>query len=238
MKKMNEKLDTLETNTWCPGCLNFTTLAVLKKLLGRLHAEEKIKLNSVVLVTDIGCGAKIYDYINVNTVYALHGRVLPVATGIKAARPELTVIGFSGDGGAYDEGMNHLIHSAKRNVGVTMVVANNGVFALTKGQPTATNSKSSGGPIDAIRLANDAGATFANRASALDLEFLERVLEKALVHKGFSLVEIIQPCLIFKNNMEEIRKETERIRKTGISEGEKRITWEDEIRTHIASRKN
>ncbi|MFA5052731.1 MAG: thiamine pyrophosphate-dependent enzyme [Parcubacteria group bacterium] len=238
MKKEPQNINTTEKNTWCPGCLNFVTLATLKKTLRKLHDENKIDLNKTVLVTDIGCGAKIYDYINVSAVYALHGRVLPVATGIKAARPELTVIGFGGDGGTYNEGMNHLIHSARRNVGVTMIVANNRVFALTKGQPTATNETSFGIPIDAIRLSQDAGATFTIRASALAPDFLEKALEKAITHKGFSLLEIIQPCLIFKNDVDEIRKETEKLKKAGIPEGKKRITWEEAIRGHIASKRD
>ncbi len=210
--------------------MNFTTLAVLKKSLRKLDEEGKISLKKTVLVTDIGCGAKIYDYINVSAVYALHGRVLPVASGIKAANPELTVIGFGGDGGTYSEGMNHLIHSSRRNVGITMVVGNNRVFALTKGQPTATSADTAGVPVDGVNLAREAGATFAVRMSALDPEGLGNALETAIAHKGFSLVEIIQPCLIFKNDIEKIREETERIRSLKMPKPIKRETWEEAIR--------
>jgi 2-oxoglutarate ferredoxin oxidoreductase subunit beta len=233
MTKGQKKLDTAEKNTWCPGCLNFVTLAALKKALRKLESNGQIDLDSTVLVTDIGCGAKIYDYINVNAVYSLHGRVLPVASGIKAANPKLTVIGFGGDGGTYNEGMNHLIHSSRRNVGITMIVGNNRVFALTKGQPTATNDGLFGKPIDAIRLTREAGATFSARASALDPESLENILETAITHKGFSLVEIIQPCLIFKNDIQKIRKETEKIRSAEIPKPKVKPVWEEEIRAGL-----
>ena len=233
MNKNRKELNTAEKNTWCPGCLNFVTLAALKKTLRKLADNGEIDLGSTVLVTDIGCGAKVYDYINVNAVYSLHGRVLPVASGIKAANPKLTVIGFGGDGGTYNEGMNHLIHSSRRNAGITMIVANNRVFALTKGQPTATNPSSTGKPIDAIRLANDAGATFSARTSALDTGNLENVLETAITHKGFSLVEIIQPCLIFNNDIQEMRKEAEKIRAAGIPKPKARPVWEEEIRSGL-----
>ena len=234
MKKEERILETNQENTWCPGCLNFVTLAVLKKVLKSLNDEKKIDLNSVVLVTDIGCAAKIYDYLNVNSVYALHGRVLPVATGIKAASPRLTVIGFGGDGGTYSEGTNHLIHSARRNVGVTMIVANNRVFALTKGQPTATNEET-GNELDGVSLAKQAGATFAANASALDAVTLEKIIRKAIMHKGFSLVDIIQPCLIFKNDMDRVHAETNRIKNLGIPKEEKRTVWEEAIRKGMAS---
>lgn len=237
MKKKEIKIDTAEKNTWCPGCLNFVTLVAFKKALKKLHNEGKINLDSTVLVTDIGCSAKIYDYINVNAVYALHGRVLPVASGIKAANPNLTVIGFGGDGGTYSEGMNHLIHSSRRNVGIAMIVANNRVFALTKGQPTATNA-SSGNTLDGVNLATEAGATFTARASALDSEKLGKILEKAITHKGFSLVEIIQPCLIFKNDTEEIRKETDKLRRAGMPKAKIKETWEEKIRKVSVSSNN
>ena len=229
MKKKDRSIDTNQENTWCPGCLNFVTLATLKKVLKTLHDEGKVDLNSIVIVTDIGCGAKIYDYLNINAVYALHGRVLPVASGVKLANPKLTVIAFAGDGGTYSEGTNHLIHSARRNVGITMIVANNRVFALTKGQPTATNAES-GNTLDGVALAKQAGATFAVNASALDADTLEKALRKAILHKGFSLVDIIQPCLIFKNDMDWIREETIRIKNRGIPGGEKKAVWEEVIR--------
>lgn len=233
MNKNQNKLDTAEKNTWCPGCLNFVTLAALKKTLRKLESSGEIDLDSTVLVTDIGCGAKIYDYININAIYSLHGRVLPVASGIKAANPELTVIGFGGDGGTYNEGMNHLIHSSRRNVGITMIVGNNRVFALTKGQPTATSTGSAGAPVDAIRLVREAGATFSARASALDAEGLGNTLETAITHKGFSLVEIIQPCLIFNNDIQEIRKETEKIRAAKTPKPKNKPVWEETIKAGL-----
>jgi 2-oxoglutarate/2-oxoacid ferredoxin oxidoreductase subunit beta len=251
-KKLN--IDSLQENTWCPGCLNFITLAMFKKALIELNEEGLININSTVLVTDIGCGAKIYDYVDINAVYSLHGRVIPVAMGIKAARPDLTVIGFAGDGGTYDEGMNHLIHSARKNVGITMLVGNNRVFALTKGQPTSTNDESATEPLDPVLLTGDAGATFLARVSAFDPDYLKETLKKAIIHKGFSLVDIIQPCLIFKNDAEDILKRTYKIsdkKETsleflrnekkeipmGIFINMEKPTWEDVVRRGFATQK-
>lgn len=230
--KLHNKIDSKENNTWCPGCANFITLSTFKKALIELNDEKKININATTIVTDIGCGGKIYDYINVNAVYALHGRVIPFATGIKVANPNLTVIGFGGDGGTYNTGMNHLIHSARRNVGITMIVANNGVFALTKGQPAATSDITKEQPINAIQIAKEAGATFVAKVSVFDPKKLQEVLKLAITHKGFSLVEIIQPCIIFRNNTEELRSEMINIEKTSsfISKPIIKKTWEENIR--------
>jgi len=252
-------VNTSQENTWCPGCLNFVTLAMLKKALVDLSAEGRIDIDRTVLVADIGCGAKIYDYINVNAVYSLHGRVIPVAAGISAVRPDLTVIGFAGDGGTYDEGMNHLIHSAKKNVNMTMIVGDNRVFALTKGQPTSTSDEGSKKPLSPLVLAADAGATFVARTSAYHAEHMLDIIKKAIVHEGFSLVDILQPCLIFKNdadeirgsvkilagddvdkNLEILRKETEKM-PVGIFVDDRKIGGKSELadkKTKVANRKN
>lgn len=208
--KQGNMLDigTLQENTWCPGCLNFATLEMLKRAILELNEEKEIDINKTVLVTDIGCGGKIYDYININAIYALHGRVIPVAAGIRAGRPDLTVIGFAGDGGTYDEGMNHLVHAANRNVNMAMIVGNNRVFALTKGQPTSTNPSLSGMPLNPLLITADSGASFVARASAYNPKELKEILKEAIIHEGFSLTEIIQPCLIFKNDAEEIKNNT------------------------------
>ncbi|MGE5197588.1 MAG: thiamine pyrophosphate-dependent enzyme, partial [Deltaproteobacteria bacterium] len=108
-------LNTYAKNTWCPGCGNFAILSSIKAVLAGL-AEEGVPLENVVLVSGIGCHAKIVDYVNANSFYSLHGRVVPAAEGIKLARPGLKVIGFAGDGDAYGEGMEHLIFAAKRNI--------------------------------------------------------------------------------------------------------------------------
>ena len=135
---MTRNLITPAQNTWCPGCGNFAIQHTLKDILAGFEKEGR-SLDDVVLVTGIGCHAKIADYLNINSVYTLHGRTIPVATGIKLANPRLTVICCAGDGDAYAEGLDHLIFAAKRNIDITMIVHNNRVYGLTTGQYTPTS---------------------------------------------------------------------------------------------------
>ena len=191
--------------TWCPGCFNFQILAGVKKVL-----EEKIKSEKdrqkYAIVSGIGCHAKIFDYLNLNGINTLHGRVLPTCLGMKIARPDLTVIGFSGDGDAYAEGMEHLIHAARYNSNFKYIVHNNQVFALTVGQPTPTTETGFKGktipqgvklpPLNPIKLMLASGAGFVARVFA-DSKQVEWVLKEALKQKGFAFIEVLQPCIIF-----------------------------------------
>jgi 2-oxoglutarate/2-oxoacid ferredoxin oxidoreductase subunit beta len=191
--------------TWCPGCWNFQILAGIKNYL-----EKKIKTEAdrkkYAIVAGIGCHAKIFDYLNLNGINTLHGRVLPTVLGIKLARPDLNIIGFSGDGDAYAEGMEHLIHMARYNSNIKYLVHNNQVFALTVGQPTPTTEIGFKDktmpqgvkihPLNPIKLMLSAGATFVARVYA-DTKQIENVLNEAFKHKGFAFIEVIQPCLIF-----------------------------------------
>ncbi len=198
-------VNTGAKSTWCPGCNNFFVLAALKNaVLKEMEKSDK----EIAIVTGIGCHAKIFDYINLNGINTLHGRVLPMALGIKVGNPNLKVIGFSGDGDAYAEGMEHLIHAARFNSDIKYIVMNNQVFALTVGQPTPTTKRGFKGntvpegvkiaPINPIKLMLAAGASFAARVPA-DVKQIENVLEEAFKHKGFAFIEILQPCLIFNN---------------------------------------
>jgi len=206
IEKVN--LDTGNKNTWCPGCPNFSVLAAFKKTVCEM-INEGAKKEEFVIVTDIGCNGKIYDYIDVSGFNTLHGRILPTAFGIKAGNPKLKVVCFSGDGGSYDEGLNHLIHSCRDNTNMTLIVHNNQVFSLTAGQATSATEKGfvekthpfglKEKPLNPIVLALEAGATFVARVSALDCEEMSRVMKQAILHKGFSFVEILQPCLIYHN---------------------------------------
>ncbi len=195
-------LDTGAKPTWCPGCYNFQVLAGVKNALARL----RMKREDFAIVTGIGCHAKIFDYINLNGINTLHGRVLPTCLGIKIGNPNLNVLGFAGDGDAYAEGMGHLIHAARYNSNIKYFVHNNQVFALTVGQPTPTteigfkDKTTPNGvkvhPINPIKLMLASGATFVARVFA-DARQIEYVLKEALKHRGFAFIEIIQPCLIF-----------------------------------------
>ena len=205
---MPKDLGTYAPNTWCPGCGDFAILNAIKTVLNLLQ-EEGTPLEKVVLVSGIGCHAKIVDYLNVNSFYSIHGRVTPVAEAIKIARPDLKVIGFAGDGDAYGEGLEHLIFAAKRNVDITMIIHNNRVYGLTTGQYTPTSPLGFKGrstpfgtvelPINPLELMLSSGATFIARGFSHGLELLKKIFKEAIMHKGFSLVEVLQVCVTFYN---------------------------------------
>ena len=206
-----KNLNTTAINTWCPGCGNFAILNAMKTVLSSL-SDEGLPLENVVIVSGIGCHAKIVDYINVNSFYSLHGRVFPPATGIKIAKPQMKVIGHAGDGDAYGEGLEHLIFAAKRNVNMTAIIHNNRVYGLTTGQYTPTSplgfkgrSTPSGTkemPINPLELMLSSGATFLARGTSHGLELLKKIFREAILHKGFSLVDVLQVCVTYYNMYE------------------------------------
>jgi 2-oxoglutarate ferredoxin oxidoreductase subunit beta len=203
-----KELGTYAQNTWCPGCGNFGILASVKKALAELEGDG-LDLNKVAIVSGIGCHAKIVDYININSFYSIHGRVPPPMTGIKLANPDLTVIGYAGDGDAYGEGIEHLIFSAKRNIDMTFIVHNNRVYGLTTGQFTPTSPPGFKGrstpegspedPLNPIELMLSAGATFVARGYTKNMKHLQSLIKAAINHKGFSFIDVLQPCFTFFN---------------------------------------
>jgi len=205
---MTTNLSTNTKPTWCPGCYNFFILNALKKIVNE-EIEKGKSQNDFAIVTGIGCHAKIFDYVNLNGINTLHGRVLPTCLGMKISKPELNVFGFSGDGDAYAEGMEHLVHTARYNPNINYVVHNNRVFALTVGQPAPTTEKGfkdktnpkgvKTQPLNPILLMLASGATFVARVFGGDLKQIEYVFKEAVKHKGFSFIEILLPCLIFHN---------------------------------------
>jgi 2-oxoglutarate ferredoxin oxidoreductase subunit beta len=204
-------LNTYAQNTWCPGCGNFAILNAIKTVLKSL-VEEGLPLENIVLVSGIGCHAKIVDYINANSFYSIHGRVTPACEGIKLARPNLKVIGFAGDGDAYGEGIEHLIFAAKRNIDITMIIHNNRVYGLTTGQYTPTSPLGFKGrstpqgtkelPINPLEVMLASGATFLARGTSHGIELLKGIFKEAIMHKGFSLVDVLQVCVTYYNMYE------------------------------------
>ena len=188
---------------WCPGCGNIPILKILKQAL----AELEIEPTNLVLVSGIGQAAKIPHYLKTNVFNGLHGRALPSATAIKAANPALTVIAESGDGDMYGEGGNHFLHAIRRNPNITNIVHNNMVYGLTKGQASPTSQIGFKTPVQvngvflepfnplAVAIALDAG--FVARAYAGDAEQTKEILKKAIIHRGYALVDIFQPCVSF-----------------------------------------
>src|SRR5512136_1932130 len=193
-------------NTWCPGCGNFSIQHTLKNVLADIEKEGQ-SLDNVVLVSGIGCHAKIADYLNINSFYSIHGRTLPVATGIKLANPRLKVICCAGDGDCYAEGLDHLIFAAKRNADITVIVHNNRVYGLTTGQYTPTSPlgfrgrSTPGGttelPINPLELMLASGATFVARGYTRKMEQLRSLVTQGLLHRGFSFIDVLQICATY-----------------------------------------
>jgi len=199
----NSKFDYNTDIAWCPGCGNFNILKSLKQALDELKIEQE----KLCLVSGIGQAAKTPQYVKTNYFNGLHGRALPVATAIRLANPELTVIVHSGDGDGYGEGGNHLIHTIRKNPNVTLIVHNNMVYGLTKGQGSPASQLGFKNPIqtegvyvppfNAIATAIALDISFAGRAFSGDVERTKEIIKLAIENKGFSLVEILQPCVSF-----------------------------------------
>lgn len=189
--------------TWCPGCGNFGIITALKNSLLALQAKPE----QVVLVGDIGCSSKLPYYVQTYSFGGLHGRVIPIASGIKLANHLLTVIAVGGDGGIYGEGGNHLIHAARRNINLTVLVHDNKVYALTKGQTSPTSDQGYKSDItpegfrektfNPLLISLAAGASFVARGFADQPDVLSSLIVEAIKHPGFALVDILQPCVSF-----------------------------------------
>jgi len=200
-------MENLKTNaeiTWCPGCGNFGIFTALRNAIPKLEAKG-INREDIVITAGIGCHAKIFDYLNLSGLYGLHGRNSSNAEGIKISNPDLKVITFSGDGNGLGEGLAHTIFAAKRNQDITMILHNNGVYALTTGQFSPLTNQGWKGPstprgsfempFNAISLMIEVGATFVARSYAGDIKHLTEILIKAIEHEGFSFIEVLQPAM-------------------------------------------
>jgi 2-oxoglutarate ferredoxin oxidoreductase subunit beta len=189
------------SNQWCPGCPNFGILAALTQALAALDLAP----HEVCLVSGIGQAAKLPHYLRGNVFNGLHGRAIPAAIGIQVANPKLTTIVTSGDGDLYGEGGNHFLHALRRNPNITVIVHNNQIYALTKGQAAPTTPRGErtrlqfdGVEVDPARMLATAivhDCTFVARGFAGDIEELSSIIERAIAHRGLSIVEVIQPCI-------------------------------------------
>ncbi|OGH09724.1 MAG: hypothetical protein A2152_03885 [Candidatus Levybacteria bacterium RBG_16_35_6] len=198
-----EDLITKCNPTWCPGCGNFGIWGAFKNAA----IEKDWNNKNSVLVAGIGCHGNFINFIKLTSFEGLHGRAIPVATGIKLANHRLNVFIFTGDGDCLGEGGNHLIHACRRNHDLTVIVHNNDFYSLTTGQisPTAPHGLKSKStpfgnpdfPISPVTLALSAGATFVARGYSADIPKLKDLIIKANEHKGFSVIDVIQPCVTF-----------------------------------------
>jgi 2-oxoglutarate ferredoxin oxidoreductase subunit beta len=192
-----------QTPSWCPGCGNFSILKVFKDALVDLELEP----HQFTIVSGIGQAAKFPHYLKCNTFNGLHGRSLPVATGIRLANHEMPVIAVAGDGDCYGEGGNHITHAMRRNINVKLFVHDNQIYGLTKGQASPTSMegmKTKTQPfgvfseqLNPMVLAVAMDCSFVARGFAGDPGHLKELIKAALRHKGFSLVDILQPCVTF-----------------------------------------
>jgi len=198
---MNEDTYHLNDPTWCRGCGLFGLFAALKKTSAALDLSPE----KMVVVTGIGCHGRFNNYFKAYGFHGLHGRALPVATGIKLVNTELAVIVISGDGDAYSIGLSHFVHSVRRNINLTHIVVNNSVFGLTQGQTSPTSQHgfvsistpagSKEWPLDGPLLALTSGARFVARGFSGDPKQLTSLLKLAIPHNGYSLVEVLSPCV-------------------------------------------
>jgi 2-oxoglutarate ferredoxin oxidoreductase subunit beta len=188
---------------WCPGCGNFSILKTLKEAL----VELELQPHQVTIVSGIGQAAKLPHYTKCNTFNGLHGRTLPVATALKLVNGRQVVLAVAGDGDCYGEGGNHLIHAMRRNVNVKLFVHDNQVYGLTKGQASPTSLETAhpknlpfgvlSEHLNPMALAVAMDCSFVGRAFSGEMPHLKNMMKAAILHEGFSLVDIFQPCVSF-----------------------------------------
>ena len=190
---------------WCPGCGDYSVLSAITKAM----AELSVPPENVALVSGIGCSSRIPAYTNVFGFHGVHGRALPIATGLKISRPELTVIASGGDGDGFSIGGNHFMHACRRNVDMTYIVLDNEVYGMTKGQASPTTApdwekskltpEGTGiNPFRPLVIALASGANFIARSFSGDPNHSARMIAEAIRHPGFSFVQILSPCVTFR----------------------------------------
>ncbi len=232
---------------WCPGCGDFGLLNSVQKAL----AELGKKPHEVMCVSGIGCSSNLPGYLSTYGMHTLHGRALAVATGVKVANHELTVIAAGGDGDGYGIGGNHFAHTARRNVDITYLVMNNQIYGLTTGQvspasETGMKTKSTPfgnleRPVNAVTTAIMNGATFVARGFSGHGKHLLSTIKQAIEHNGFSLVDVFSPCVTFNhdNTYDFFRQRIKKLEEEGHdpsdwkSACEKAMAWDDEIFTGV-----
>ena len=209
----------------CPGCGHGIFLGSLVRTIHQLGWEK----DDVALVAGIGCSGRLAVYVDFNTLHTTHGRALTFATGIKMANPKLHVIVLMGDGDALSIGGNHLIHAARRNIGLTAIILNNNIYGMTGGQaspttPTGARSMTTPfgqmeQPFDIVSLATAAGANLVARATSYHVKLMDRMLAEAFTNPGFSLVEVLSPCFTQygrKNSYKNIPAMYEELKETAM----------------------
>lgn len=188
---------------WCPGCGLGTVMKSILRAIDKLNLDT----NNVAMVSVIGCTSRMPGYLDFNTLHTTHGRALTFATGLKLARPELTVMVVAGDGDMLAIGGNHFIHACRRNIDITAIVVNNFTYGMTGGQHSPTTPEEAFAttapygnidpPFDVVRVAEGAGATFVARTTSYHTAQTEQLVAKAIQHKGFAVIDLITGCPVY-----------------------------------------
>src|ERR1700720_2332668 len=229
---------------WCPGCGDFGVLSAVQKAI----VDLQIQPHNAVTISGIGCSSNLPGYISTYGMHTLHGRALAVATGVKLANHELTVIVTGGDGDGFGIGGNHFVHTMRRNVDLLYIVMDNQIYGLTTGQtsPTSrlgmkTKSMPFGsveGPINPISLALSAGATYIARGFSAEQKHLTELIKQGIQHKGFSFIDVFSPCVTynhdntfqwFRPRVKKLEDNPEYDSTNWMAAMEKSLLWGDEI---------
>ncbi len=229
--------------TWCPGCGDFGVVAAVESALKRLQ----IPSHNVVIVSGIGCSSNLPHFLSSYGFHGIHGRVLPVAEGIRWANHSLTVIGTGGDGDGFGIGVGHFVHAMRRNVDLTYVTMDNQIYGLTTGQasPTSTMGQKTKStprgvienPIDPIALALASGATYVSRGFSGDVKQLTDLVAGGIQHKGFALVDVFSPCVTYNkiNTFDFFRQRVYKLESAGhdpsniVTAWQRALEWGDKI---------
>ena len=248
MNKPNLKASDFKsdlTPIWCPGCGDFHVLMSITRALAATGRPPE----QVAAISGIGCSSRIPAYTNCYGFHGVHGRALPVAAGLKVARPDLTVLALSGDGDGFSIGGNHFLHACRRNIDMTYIVMDNRVYGMTKGQPSPTtepdwdSALSPGGtglsPFHPLVIALASGANFVAREFSGDIKGCTATIAEAIRHPGFSFVEILSPCVTFRPDEREWKG---KVHKASVPETDdparaaRRIMTDDGMNTGILYR--
>lgn len=229
---------------WCPGCGDFGVLAAVQKAL----IDLQIPNHEVVVVSGIGCSSNLPGFINTYGMHTLHGRSLPVATGVKLANHGLTVLVTGGDGDGFGIGCGHFVHTMRRNMDLLYIVMDNQIYGLTTGQTSPTSRKgmktksmpygSIESPLNPISLALSAGATFVGRGFSGEQKHLTELIKQGIQHKGFSFLDVFSPCVTYNhdNTFPWFRQRVKKLEDDAAYDSadwssamEKSLLWGDEI---------
>jgi 2-oxoglutarate ferredoxin oxidoreductase subunit beta len=229
---MMDNLGTGAENTWCPGCANFGILNAAKKAVKKLE-ERGIGRDRILMSAGIGCHAKMFDYLALSGLYSLHGRSIATVQGMKLANPDLKVITFVGDGDSLGEGLAHLMFAAKRNADITVILHDNGVYALTTGQFSPLACKGFKGPstprgsieepFNPLTLMLEAGATFVARGFPGRQEHMADLMVAAVEHEGFAFIDVLQSSITFHDTFKEHNSLVEELDKVPDTIDEARV---------------